>query len=225
MNLKLIAVLLVIAGVYLIGKSSINRLVKRIGTERDIAPSRIHYVRAVLTLIWTLLALILISINIGIGYRDIGIFFGSAVAILGIAFFAYWSILSNVTASIFVFFFFPYRVGDFVKILDGENSVEGTIREITLFHVVLNDDKGVITTYPNSLVFQKAVQIKQREKHLLKQQRRKKTTEVPLVPEAREHTDTNHAVADASVNRGQATAGNEVAGRESADSDSASARS
>lgn len=186
MNFKLIAILLVIVVVYAIGKLSINRIVKRIGTERDIAPGRIHYVRAVLTMIWTVLALMLASINIGIGYRDVGIFFGSAIAILGIAFFAYWSILSNVTASIFVFFFFPYRVGDYVKILDGENSVEGSINEITLFHVVLNDDRGVITTYPNSLVFQKAVQIKQREKQLLKQQRRKKTAEVPLVPDSTE---------------------------------------
>ncbi len=33
------------------------------------------------------------------------------------------------------------------------------IKEITLFHVIMLDDEGAIVTYPNSMVFQKAVRI------------------------------------------------------------------
>ena len=89
--------------------------------------------------------------------KDFGIFFSSVFAILGVALFAQWSILSNITASILVFFFFPYRVGHRVKILDGENSIEGILDEITLFHVILIDELGNRLTYPNSMAFQKAV--------------------------------------------------------------------
>ena len=94
----------------------------------------------------------------GFGYEDVGLIFTSLFAVLGVALFAQWSILSNVTASVIVFFFFPYHVGDHVRIVDGEDSIEGIIEEITLFHVILKfEDK--IATYPNSLVFQKAVVI------------------------------------------------------------------
>lgn len=183
MEIKSFAIVLAVVLAWFIGKASISRVVKRIGTEKNITPGRIQYVRATLIMVWTLLALILIGVNVGIGYHDLGLFFGSALAILGIAFFAQWSILSNVTASIIVFFFFPYRVGDHVKIIDGENTVEGSIKEITLFHVILSDENGLITTYPNALVFQKAVQIKQKEKHRLKQKQKPKKAEVenPLV--------------------------------------------
>jgi small-conductance mechanosensitive channel len=49
-------------------------------------------------------------------------------------------------------------VGDHVKVIDGENTIEGIIVEITLFHVILSFEEKQIT-YPNSLVFQKAVVI------------------------------------------------------------------
>jgi small-conductance mechanosensitive channel len=45
-----------------------------------------------------------------------------------------------------------------VKVIDGENTIEGIILEITLFHVILKFEETHIT-YPNSLVFQKAVVI------------------------------------------------------------------
>jgi small-conductance mechanosensitive channel len=46
-----------------------------------------------------------------------------------------------------------------VKVIDGEDTIEGIILEITLFHVILKFEDTHIT-YPNSLVFQKAVVIR-----------------------------------------------------------------
>ena len=159
MTLQSLIPLTIIIIVFLIGKKSIRLLVQRIGRERSIASNRIQYVNAVLLFFWSVMAFIAVGIFAGIGYKDLGVFFGSIFAVIGVALFAQWSILSNVTASIIVFFFFPYRVGDNVKILDGENSVEGVINEISLFHVILMDVDGLTITYPNALVFQKAVKI------------------------------------------------------------------
>jgi small-conductance mechanosensitive channel len=149
--------LIVIA--YLIGKSNISKLVERIGRERNVASARIQYVNKVLSIIFTALAVAASAMIIGIQLNDLGVLFGSLFAVLGVALFAQWSMLSNITASIIVFFFFPYRVGDFVKIIDGENSISGTIKEIALFHVILDGEQGSIVTYPNSLIFQRAVVI------------------------------------------------------------------
>ncbi|WP_017445078.1 mechanosensitive ion channel family protein [Gayadomonas joobiniege] len=140
-------------------KNTSRALVERIGQEKQIDEKRIHYVKMVITLALAVVTFMLISIVLGIDYSHLAIFFSSAFAVIGVAFFAQWSILSNVTASVMVYFFFPYRVGDTVTIVDGENSVSGKISEITLFHVILKNPSGRIATYPNSLVFQKAVMI------------------------------------------------------------------
>jgi|TARA_B110001454_G_C12699124_1_gene425790 small-conductance mechanosensitive channel len=150
--------LLLMAIAYFFVKSLIRRLVRKIGKEKRIALRRVQYVEFILTGFWTIVTLAILGVITGFSYKDVGLIFTSIFAVLGVALFAQWSILSNVTASVIVFFFFPYHVGDHVKVIDGENTIEGIIVEITLFHVILShEDKQI--TYPNSLVFQKAVVI------------------------------------------------------------------
>ncbi len=156
MNWLAIATIIV---VFLVGRGFFTRVIRNIGIEREVAEKRVQYVLVVVNILWVLLALTALSLAAGVGFSEYSLFFSSFIAILGVALFAQWSILSNVTASVIVFFFFPYRVGDTVKIIDGDNSVEGLIKEITLFHVILVGEDLTIFTYPNSMVFQKAVSI------------------------------------------------------------------
>lgn len=150
--------LLIMAVSYFFVKSMIKRLVRKIGREKRIALRRIQYVEFILIGFWTIITLAILGVITGFSYKEVGLIFTSIFAVLGVALFAQWSILSNVTASVIVFFFFPYHVGDHVKVIDGENTIEGIIVEITLFHVILSYEAKHIT-YPNSLVFQKAVVI------------------------------------------------------------------
>jgi small-conductance mechanosensitive channel len=150
--------LLLTAVCYFVVKSMIKRLVQKIGREKRIAVRRVQYVQFILTGFWTIVTLAILGVITGFSYKDVGLIFTSIFAVLGVALFAQWSILSNVTASVIVFFFFPYHVGDHVKVIDGENTIEGIIVEITMFHVILSHAETHIT-YPNSLVFQKAVVI------------------------------------------------------------------
>ncbi|MEO7317231.1 MAG: mechanosensitive ion channel domain-containing protein [Ginsengibacter sp.] len=83
----------------------------------------------------------------------------SIFAVIGIALFAQWSILSNVTSGVIMFFTFPYKIGDFIKIHDGDHSLYGYIEEIRSFHVVLKTTDQEIITFPNSLLLQKGVSI------------------------------------------------------------------
>ncbi|MGH1372796.1 MAG: mechanosensitive ion channel family protein [Cellvibrionaceae bacterium] len=145
--------------VFYLGHRSITSFVQRIGRERSIQPRRIRYIKQTLSLTWVFIGCISAISVTGKSLQDIGIIVGSSLAFLGVALFAQWSLLSNVTASVIVFFLFPYRVGDWVDVIDGDNSISGKITEITLFHVILSDDDDNTLTYPNSLVFQKAVRI------------------------------------------------------------------
>jgi small-conductance mechanosensitive channel len=100
-----------------------------------------------LTLIW------------GVDFSDVGIVMSSVFAVTGIALFAQWSILSNVTSGVIMFFTFPYKIGDFIIIHDKEYDFEGTIEDIKGFHVVIKTKTDEIITYPNSLMLQKGVTV------------------------------------------------------------------
>lgn len=159
MNWMTFTLLAAIAIVYGLVRKHIHGLVRRTGLERKMSENRVQYVVAVMMLVWTIVAVIAAGMVAGLNYQDVGLFFGSAIAVLGVALFAQWSILSNVTASVIIFFFFPYRVGDYIKVLDGDNGIEGLVKEITLFHVILSGPDKEISTYPNAMIFQKAVKI------------------------------------------------------------------
>ncbi|MCW8333097.1 mechanosensitive ion channel domain-containing protein [Vibrio paucivorans] len=92
----------------------------------------------------------------GIGYGNFSIFISSVFTVFGVGFIAQWSILSNITASFLIFFVFPYRIGDFIVVADGE-GIEGKILEIRMFHTLIRHPDGNIITYPNSLLLQKSV--------------------------------------------------------------------
>ncbi|GEA59243.1 mechanosensitive ion channel family protein [Vibrio comitans] len=98
----------------------------------------------------------------GIGYGNFAIFISSVFTVIGVGFIAQWSILSNVTASFLIFFVFPYRIGDYIVVADGD-GIEGTLLEIKIFHTLIRHPNGNIITYPNTLLLQKCVTKVQKE--------------------------------------------------------------
>jgi small-conductance mechanosensitive channel len=103
----------------------------------------------------------------GVKTEDLYTLFSATFAVIGVAFFAQWSILSNITSGIILFFSFPFRIGDVIKIHDKDYPIEGQIEDIKAFHTILRTHEGEMITYPNSLLLQKSVTIvplKQEEK-------------------------------------------------------------
>jgi small-conductance mechanosensitive channel len=94
-----------------------------------------------------------------VNIREIGLILSSVFAVIGVAMFAQWSILSNVTAGIILFFSFPFKIGDRIQILDKDLESSGTylIEDIRAYHLHLRKENGQLVTYPNNLMLQKAV--------------------------------------------------------------------
>lgn len=134
-----------------------KRLLKNIARRKNVADKRLFYIEKVFELLFVLAALIVIAFIWSVDIKGVSVVASSIFAIIGVAMFAQWSILSNITASIIIFFTFPARVGDKIKVVDGENSIEGVIQEIALFQVELKDDEGNVVLYPNNLLLQKPV--------------------------------------------------------------------
>lgn len=148
--------LVIYAGVY----RALSRLIKRIGEANEVRTSRTAYVNKTVQIVLVLITLGIISLILGIDYGELSIFISSAFAVVGVALFAQWSILSNITASIIIFFGFPYRLGDNIRVVEpglGEEIFEGMIKEISLFHVLIKKSNGDEITYPNSLLLQRPV--------------------------------------------------------------------
>ena len=108
------------------------------------------------------IALILIW---GVPIKEIGTVLASIFAVIGVALFASWSILSNITAGVILFFTFPFKIGDRIRILDKDlpKPLECVIEDIRAFHLHLRKSNGELVTYPNALMLQKAVALITRE--------------------------------------------------------------
>ncbi|MGK0445561.1 MAG: small-conductance mechanosensitive channel [Bermanella sp.] len=150
---------------FVVLSNAIENWIERLGRKRQVSNERIFYVQKIIKLIGFIGLSLAAGLVFGFNYSEFSFIVSSIFAVVGIALFAQWSILSNVTASLIIFFFFPYRVGDHVRISDEKEILEGDIIEITLFHLIIKREDGDILTYPNSLVFQKAIIIHPRTKN------------------------------------------------------------
>lgn len=150
-----IIVLIIILIVFSLSRKMINKF----GYKQNFHARRVFYARKVSALFHTLVFLLLLSIIWGFNLEGLPIYFASFFGIVGIAFFASWSVLSNITASLIVFFSAPYKISDTIKIIDGENSVTGKIVDMTMFNIYLETESKSLVTYPNNVIIQKPVQL------------------------------------------------------------------
>ncbi len=134
-----------------------NFTIRKVGRKNGINDARIRLIRRYVTLNLFVLSLIVVAFIFGAQFRELAVIFSSVFAILGIALFASWSILSNVTSGIIMFFSFPYKVGDKIKIHDKDFPITAIIEDIWAFQTHFRLDNGDLVTYPNNLMLQKAV--------------------------------------------------------------------
>ncbi|MCS3456723.1 mechanosensitive ion channel domain-containing protein [Aeromonas rivuli] len=145
----------------LLAHGLIRRIIRRsllvLGRSKQVSESRVGYVEHVFHFLLGSATLLVLAGVWGLDFSRLVVLASSFFAVLGVAMVAQWSILSNITASITIFFAFPYRIGDRIRILDKDDSVTGVILEIGLFYVQVRDDQGDLVTYPANLFLQRPV--------------------------------------------------------------------
>lgn len=150
---------LVVILVYFILRISSNKLVRKYATLNEVLEHRTNLVIKYINLLLGILALISIVIIWGVKKDQILLFISSVFAVVGVASFAQWSILSNITAGIILFFSYPFKIGDRIKIHDKDFPIEGEIDDIKAFYVILKSSEGEMVTYPNNLLMQKGISV------------------------------------------------------------------
>ncbi|MEN9742441.1 MAG: hypothetical protein RLZZ65_246 [Bacteroidota bacterium] len=92
--------------------------------------------------------------------KDLMVFFTSTITVIGIAFFANWSILSNITASLILYFNHPLNIGETLRIYDKEFDIEGELIDLSFFFMYIKTPDASLITIPTSAVLNKTVIIK-----------------------------------------------------------------
>jgi small-conductance mechanosensitive channel len=113
--------------------------------------------RKVVNLFMSIVLVVVLSAIWGVDQSEIALFVSSVLTVMGIAFFAQWSILSNITASLILFFNHPLKIGDTIKVLDKEYPFEGEIIDLTYFFVYVKISSTETLTIPNNVMLQKAI--------------------------------------------------------------------
>ena len=152
--------------VLLILRASILGLIRRFSHTEQIIDRRAQLITKLINYLILGCALVGVFMIWGVDVRNLGVIISSVFAVIGVAFFAQWSILSNITSGIIMFFTFPYKVGDRIMIHDKDYDYVGIIEDIKTFHIVIMNDSGQRITYPNSLLLQKGVSILIQNNHV-----------------------------------------------------------
>lgn len=152
---ELIISAIVLASIILI-KIIVSYTVTKIAKNNGINDARIRLIQRYIT-VTLVIVFFLIEAIIFVNFKDLAFFFSSVFTVIGIALFAIWSILSNITSGIIMFFNFPYKVGDKIKIHDSDFPEIVIIEDIRAFQLILRLENGDLVTYPNNLMLQKAV--------------------------------------------------------------------
>lgn len=147
----------IVLSCWLLTRFFTKRAIKKLSIKFGIAVERRRITVKVLNIIFFLLAVIFCITIWGVNKNQLFLFFTSIITVLGIGFFAQWSILANITSGIIIFFSHPIKLGDRIKVMDKDFFVEGKLINITFFYMHLEGENKEKITIPNSIALQKTI--------------------------------------------------------------------
>lgn len=135
----------------------IGALIDRTSSKFAYHSPRARVIKRIINFVLVLLIIGIMLMIWGVKQSDLLFFISSALTVVGVAFFAQWSVLSNITSSIIIFFNYPIKIGDHITILEKDHEVEGRIIDIAVFYVILENERHEKITIPSNVFMQKIV--------------------------------------------------------------------
>ncbi|WP_027995253.1 mechanosensitive ion channel family protein [Simplicispira psychrophila] len=141
----------------------VRRLIKRAGHHYQLPRELLVPLNGLLR--WTILisALLLMLERLGVSATVLWTAFTGFATVGAVAFFAAWSVLSNLFCALLIFTVGPFRIGDTIELLDTAEKpgARGRVLDINLLYTTLEDSTaeacGALLQIPNSLIFQRVV--------------------------------------------------------------------
>lgn len=155
--------------VALLLRSVLHRLIVRLGADKQLPLDLVVGGRRVITFLLFGAALLLVLDRVGISGAVIWTGFTGFVAVGAIAFFAAWSVLSNIFCAVLIFTSRPFGLHDHIEILENGDKpgLGGEVMDINLIYTTLKENTadGDVPSYlrvPNSLFFQRTTRLRTR---------------------------------------------------------------
>ena len=158
MDIRVIETFIAVATFFILRFVFIKLLTK---VQRNYNYSK-YRIRPILKFINLLIFIVLIIVVIaiwGVEQTKLLAFITSVLTVVGLALFAQWSILSNISSAVIIFISHPVKLGEFITIIDKDFEVKGQVSDIGLFYVILKTDTNEKITIPNNVFLQKATKI------------------------------------------------------------------
>ncbi|MHC8307956.1 mechanosensitive ion channel domain-containing protein [Pseudomonas sp. PB3P13] len=158
-----VQILLILLAGYL-AQRFVARGLTRLGERYPFPPQLLMPLRGVLR--WLIMgsALIFVLERLGVSATVLWTALSGFVAVAAVAFFAMWSVLSNLLCAVLIFTVGPFRIGDVVELVDTTDKpgVKGRVVAINLLYTTLveAEDSGTgsaMVQVPNNLFFQRSV--------------------------------------------------------------------
>lgn len=150
---------LVVLLLFFVLRSITTRIVKRYAKTNETLEQRSNLIIKYINILLGTLAFLCIVVIWGVRKDQIFLFISSIFTVVGVATIAQWSLLSNITAGVILFFSYPFKIGDIIKIQDKDFPIEGEIIDIKAFFIILKTNEGEFVTYPNTLLMQKGISL------------------------------------------------------------------
>lgn len=161
-------ILLIILAAWVL-RRLMHRLLRRVNAAYDLAPHALPGARRVVSMLINGAALLLVLQRLGVSGTVLWTAFSGFAAVGAVAFFAAWSVLSNIFCMILILWTNQFRINDHIEVLEnGEKpGFKGRVIDINLIFTTIEEivgdpatdptSAGTILQIPNSLFFQRAM--------------------------------------------------------------------
>ncbi len=141
----------------------VRRLLSRLGRHYTLPGPIEMAIRRLFNFIIGSIALLVILQLLDVDPKVLWTAFTGFAAVGAVAFFAAWSVLSNIFCTFLIFTTRPFRLGDQIELLEnGEKpGLKGRVQDINLIYTTLHEiggpAEGTLMQIPNSLFFQRGL--------------------------------------------------------------------
>lgn len=143
--------------IFLFIRILVVRIINKTVRKNILHKTRGKIIKKIFAIVFTSIAIYFISTIWGVDQSELLLYFVSALTVLGIALFAQWSHLSNLTSAIIIFFTHNVRLDDTISIIDRDFEIEGRVSDISFFFIRLRTAEGDEVILPNNVFMQKMV--------------------------------------------------------------------
>nr|WP_246333247.1 mechanosensitive ion channel family protein [Stenotrophomonas tumulicola] len=140
-----------------------RRLIRRFATHYSLPPEMVMGARRITTFVVHFGTLLVILRILGTSGAVLWTAFTGFAAVGAVAFFAAWSVLSNIFCTLLIFTTRPFRLHDYIEVLEnGEKpGLKGRVIDVNLIYTTLLETgeghEGTVLQLPNNLFFQRTV--------------------------------------------------------------------